>query len=463
MREFAETYNVMNPVVNEADGNLYYTRVVGGSGRICYAVREGQQWQPAGEVPFDGAVANDGLSLFGFYNAGSRMLLGIDGNIMIAESENGVWRVTDIPPYPVNTDYIETDAYMMPDGSGILLASDRPDGHNLQTSGAYFHGDTALATDLYFVPCTGGKWGSAVNLGATVNTPFSERNPILSRNLKTLYFITDGRGGLGFGDVYMATRTNLGDWTSWSIPKNVGKEINSGHNETGLSFSPDEKKIYMAVNSNKGTYSCYSFPTDHNSASSVEPVTFKLYGLENTLLRVSVADMEQQTVTQVLDCSDSVGTVTVNIFNDRRCAVIADAGRLFVPAVVVTPQSTEQMIMRGYSFKELVRMVRAMPLEVVAFDADTRSLLPVAQQQLVQLARFLQLHPSAIIEFCVDVAGMDDKQCYDRSIEQADALRIFMNHNGIDDSRIILSPYGNVNTKQQGQPGVSVRFREKYK
>ena len=88
VREFAETYSVMNPAVNPLDGRLYYTRVVGNSRYICYAVQENRQWQPAGEVSFVGPVVNDGLTLFGFYDGGSRMLLGADGNIMIAEREN---------------------------------------------------------------------------------------------------------------------------------------------------------------------------------------------------------------------------------------------------------------------------------------------------------------------------------------------------------------------------------------
>ena len=459
--EFSETYSVLNPAVNEADGRLYYTRVAGNFRTICHAVKNGRQWQPAGEVVFDGPVANEGLTLFGFYDGGSRMLLGADGNIMIAENEEGVWRVTDIPPYPVNTDYFETDAYMLPDGSGMLLASDRPGGHNLQLSGAYFHGDTALATDLYFISCKGGNWGAAVNLGNSVNTPYSERNPILSRNLKTLYYVTDGRGGLGFGDVYVSTRTDFGDWTSWSAPKNVGKEINSGHNETGLSFSADEKSVYMAVNNKAGNYSCYSFPTGHDAAASVEPLAFGLSGMENSLVRVSVADLDQQSVTQVVDCSDSVGSVTVNVFTDRPCAVIADAGRVFAPAAIVDSRSKERQSLQGYSFGELVKMLRPISLDVVQFDSLAPVLLPVAKIQLSQIARFLQLHPTAVAEFRIDVAGMDDAQCYSRSIEQGDAIREFMNHNGIDDSRIILSPYGNVNTKRQGRPGVSIRFREK--
>lgn len=460
VREFSETYSVMNPSVNETDGRLYYTHVAGDFRTISYAVRKGQQWQPAGVVPFDGPVANDGLTLFGFYDGGRRMLLGADGNIMMAEKEDSVWRVTDMPPYPVNTDYIETDAYMLPDGSGMLLASDRPGGHNVQTSGAYFHGDKALATDLWFIPYTNGSWGAAVNLGNGVNTPFSERSPILSRNLKTLYFVTDGRGGLGFGDVYMSTRTKAGDWTSWTTPVNVGKEVNSGHDETGLSFSPDEKTVYMSVGSNLGTYSCYSFPTAHSTATTVESLPVEFFGLEKTLQKVHVADLEQQSLTQVVDCADAGTDIAVNVFSDRRCAVIADAGRLFAPAVVVEPGSRDRVSLRGYSFGELVRMDRAMPLNIVEFDSVAPVLLPIAQLQLLQLAHFLQLHPTAIVEFCVDVAGLDDAQCYNRSVEQGGAIRKFMNRNDIEDSRIILSPYGNVNTKKQEAPGVSVRIRE---
>lgn len=461
VQEFAEGGSVMNPAVNESDGRLYYTRVTDSSKTVCYAVKVGQQWKPAGKVSFDGPVANEGLTFFGFYDGGFRMLLGADGNIMIAEREDGVWRVTDIPPYPVNTDYIETDAYMLPDGSGMLLASDRPGGHNIQSSGAYFHGDNALATDLWFVPYTAGKWGPAVNLGNGVNTPFSERSPLLSRNLRTLYFVTDGRGGLGFGDVYVATRNDLGDWTSWSTPRNVGKEINSGYDESGLSFSSDEKNIYMSVGSKSGLHACYSFTTTHNSARTVNPLAVDLHGFGGSLLKVYVADMEQQSVTQEVDCSDSVERVTVNVFGDRRCAVIADAGRMFAPAAIVEPQGRERVILRGYSFRELVRMEKPMPLYVVSFDSQAPVLSMPAQLQLALVARFLQLHPTAVVEFCIDVAGMDDGECYRRSTEQGNTIRNTMNYNGIDDSRILVSPYGNVNVKKGERTGVAVRFREK--
>ena len=253
------TYNIQNPSYNKAEDRMYYTRI-DSTRRICYAEKNGGVWQPAGDAKFTNAE-NDGLTIYGFYADGSHMLLGSAGDIWIAEKDGDKWRVSDIPPYPVNTDFIETDAYMIPDGSGMLLASDRPNGQNLQPSGALFHGDTAMASDLYFIPYTQNGWGTAVNLGPTVNTPYSERSPILSRNLKTLYFVTDGRGGLGYGDVYMCTRNSVEDWTSWSKPHNMGKELNTGFREASVAFGLEEKSLIVTSNYSLGRYRTPISPT----------------------------------------------------------------------------------------------------------------------------------------------------------------------------------------------------------
>ena len=449
----------MNPSLNEADGNLYFTRV-GKSRRICYAVKEGNQWLPFGEVLFEAPVDNDGMTLFGFYDGGTKMLLGHNGNIMMAEKDDDIWRVTDIPPYPVNTDYLESDAYMLPDGSGILLASDRPGGYNLQKSGTYFHGDTALATDLYFIPYVNDRWGDPVNLGPTINTPYSERSPILSRNLKTLYFITDGRGGLGYGDVYVATRTSLQDWTSWSTPKNAGKELNSGFNESGLSFGPGEKRIYYAANLADSLYSCYSIPAWHEASNPNKDFVIDIGGMDGALSRVKVADLQQQTVVQVVDGPDESGTVTVNVHKDKTYAVMGEAGNYFVPAIVLNPGDDPRQQLRGYLFPDLVAMDKPVPLYSVGFDAVTGDLLPMGQLQLEQLAQFLNHNPQGILEIVVDVAGTDEALAYQRSIARGRMVRNYLNNQGVDNTRIIVSAYGNANVKKQGKSGVSIRFRE---
>ncbi len=459
-REFSATYHIMNPSVNARDGHLYFTRTSGSSRRICYAVREGNEWRPAGEIVLAGLNSTDGYSFYGFYNGGASMLIGHEGNILMAQKEGDQWRISDMPPYPVNSDHLEVDAYMLPDGSGMLLASDRPNGRNLQSSGAYFHGDTALATDLYFIPYINNGWGDAVNLGITINTPYCERSPILSRNLKTLYFVSDGRGGLGYGDIYMSTRTNVHDWTSWSEPQNIGKEFNTSFAEADVSFSPDEKRIFFSSNQDMGRYSCYSLPTTHEAVDSYQPYTVDILGMESALLRVRVADLVQQSVTQVVDCSGESNAVTFNVHKDKQYAVIGDAGTYFVPAIIVDPKAKATPRLKGYTFPVLVAMDKTVPLLAVDFDPTSSRLTAVAELQLQQLAHFLTLNPGGIVEISIDVAGSDETLCYNLSLERGRLIRNYLNYQGIDSSRIIISAYGNVNVKRQGHSGVGVKFRE---
>ena len=453
------TYDIQNPSFNVAENRMYYTRVNGPSRRICYAVKDGVNWRPAGDAHFTN-TDNDGLTLYGFYADGKRMLLGSAGDIWIAEKEGDEWRVTDIPPYPVNSDYIEADAYMLPDGSGLLFASDRPNGHNLQPSGAIFHGDTALASDLYFIPYTQNGWGVAVNLGKEVNTPYSERSPILSRNLKTLYYVTDSRG-LGYGDVYMVTRTSVEDWTHWSTPVNVGKETNSGFNESTVSFGQDEKTLIITSNCNLGRYSAYTVPAIHNAANSYQSYSLDILGMEDFLFRVRVADLTQQSVTQIVEYVGEGHSVDLSIHKDKRYAVLGDAGVYFVPAVIIDPSSKMKQRLRGYTFPVLVAMDKPVPLLAVEFEPKSANLLPVGELQLQQLAQFINHNSGCIVEIVVNVDGRDDELCYNLSLEQGRSVRNVLTSSGVDASRITISAYGNVNTKNGGTSGVAVRFRER--
>ena len=456
----AATYNIVNPTINATDGNMYFTRVMGSSRRICYAVKQGNKWQPTGDVEFSN-TENDQLSFYGFFANGNKMLLGSAGDIWIAERDGNMWRVTDIPSYPVNTDYTEADAYMIPDGSGMLLVSDRPGGQNLQSSGAYFHGDTALASDIYFIPYTQNGWGNAINLGININTPYSERSPILSRNLKTLYFITDGRGGLGYGDVYVATRTDVEDWTSWTVPQNAGKEINSGRTEATISFGPEEKSIYLSSNSDAGHFACYTFPTWHNASNSYYNYTLDVLGMEDFLFRVRVADLTQQTITQMVDYMGESHSINLNIHKDKHYAVLGDAGIYFVPAVIIGPETKGKQKLKGYTFPVLVAMDKPLPLKAVGFVGTTSKLLPIAELQLEQLAQFMSHNPTAIVEIDIDVDGRDDAVAYNLSLERGRVIRNYLSTFEISGSRIIISAYGNVNTKKGSAAGVSVRFRER--
>ena len=72
-------------------------------------------------------------------------------------------------------------------------------------------GSIGLSNDLWVATrdSTLDAWSTPVNLGPTINTAFSEQNPYLSSDGKTLFFASDRPGGFGGPDLYMTTRAKL--------------------------------------------------------------------------------------------------------------------------------------------------------------------------------------------------------------------------------------------------------------
>lgn len=73
---------------------------------------------------------------------------------------------------------------------------------------------------------------------------FSSAQPAVSKDGKTLYFVSDKTGGNGGTDLYMATRNAAG---AWGDVKNMGAEINSVSDEK-FPFMADDGTLYFASN-----------------------------------------------------------------------------------------------------------------------------------------------------------------------------------------------------------------------
>ncbi len=113
------------------------------------------------------------------------------------------------------------------------------------------------------------QWSPAENLGSTINTKHDEESPYISADGKTLFFASNGRVGLGDGDIYMSKLQETG----WSEPINLGYPINTQFKEIGFSVTPDGKRAYLSSNrfGGEGGLDIYEFemPTDFKPASTV--------------------------------------------------------------------------------------------------------------------------------------------------------------------------------------------------
>jgi OmpA-OmpF porin, OOP family len=87
------------------------------------------------------------------------------------------------------------------------------------------------------------------NAGIKINTSQNELSPFFDNETRTLYFSSDGMGGLGGFDIYKAK----GNGTKWEVPENLGTPYNSGADDIYFSISPNRKEGFF-VSNRKGGY-----------------------------------------------------------------------------------------------------------------------------------------------------------------------------------------------------------------
>lgn len=249
-----------NPVISSDGKTLYYARDCGecAGGEEVYvanlnddgnwgmARRFGQPLTTKGhEIPL--GVSSDGntLAVYGNYEGSFGR-----GDIFYIEKTQDGWGGLQHYAAPVNTENFESNAMYTADGKAMLFVSERPGGvGDFHKKDSYYHGSYGGNTDIYVY-----TEGQVINLGSTINTPYSEYSPYLHPDGKTLYFSSDGHPGFGGLDVYMVTRLSNTSWTAWSEPVNLGKEINTSYNDWGYQVAARGEKAYFAVSDRAASY-----------------------------------------------------------------------------------------------------------------------------------------------------------------------------------------------------------------
>lgn len=112
----------------------------------------------------------------------------------------------------------------------------------------------AAATVVALMPLAGASgnskksvWQAPVNLGAGINTPFSEAAPAISRDGLTLYFVSNRPGvppdAFGDQDIYVARRDSAD--LPWNPPVNLGATINTAAFEGFPALSRNEHHLFF--------------------------------------------------------------------------------------------------------------------------------------------------------------------------------------------------------------------------
>jgi OmpA-OmpF porin, OOP family len=117
--------------------------------------------------------------------------------------------------------------------------------------------------DLFESRKIGDRWTEPRNLGFTVNSAEWESQPSLSADGRTLYFVSDRRGGLGRRDIWISTLNDKGEWTK---AKNAGKPINTVYDEISPFIHVNNRTLYFASNGLTGFGGYDLFFTERDTA-----------------------------------------------------------------------------------------------------------------------------------------------------------------------------------------------------
>ena len=178
---------------------------------------------------------------------GNRLLLYANTDIYYSDKVATGWSIPRPFPSINGKGSWEADAMISSDGNAILFISDRKGNYGrLHKFGELYHGSHSGNSDIYVAFRTESGWSKPINLGGKVNTSYSERSPFLHPDMKTLYFSSEGHNSLGRLDVFKTERLSDSSWTEWSVPVNLGKEINSFGDEYDYKISTDGEYAFLS-------------------------------------------------------------------------------------------------------------------------------------------------------------------------------------------------------------------------
>lgn len=226
---FNDGYSNYNPVIS-ADGQSFaYMSSLKFYDAVFYSKKVKNRWTSPVNITPD--IQSDGDFYISSLSAdGTMLFLSRDNDnnsdIYVSRLDGMKWSVAEKLNKNINTRYWESHASIAADGKSIIFSSNRPGGFG--------------GLDLY-ISYLGddGEWGTPVNLGPEINSPFNEDRASIVEDSNTIYFCSQGHYNMGGYDIFKSTRTPNGQWNK---PVNLGYPLNT----------PDDETFYMPVDSRTG-------------------------------------------------------------------------------------------------------------------------------------------------------------------------------------------------------------------
>ena len=132
--------------------------------------------------------------------------------------------------------------------------------------------DTFGGRDLYVTfKKNDGTWSVPKNLGNDINSLGEDESPFMAEDGRTLYFSSDGYTGYGGSDIYVSFKLD-DTWERWSEPENLGPGINKEGDDEYFSIPATGQKLYFTRGEKGEDTDIFSFKVEDLFSDQVSPL-----------------------------------------------------------------------------------------------------------------------------------------------------------------------------------------------
>ncbi len=395
------------------------------------------------------SVSADGNSLIFFKN----------GDIFISKKTKFGWSAEQAIRAINTKRFWEADAFLTADGNAIIFSSDRVGNvGSFHQFNHRFHGDYIGNLDLYVITKNkDGSWSKPINLGKTINTPYSERTPFLHPDMKTLYFSSDGHTGVGKMDVFKSTRLSDTSWTQWSEPVNLGLSINTPQKEYGYKISTDGTKAYYTKFFDGQSDIYYLTLPKKDRPEQVATISGSVTDENGKPLNAKIIWENLKTSEKLGELSSNplTGKYFITLpLNKNYGIYVSKQGFYPISANInLLKQKTNIAIKKDFKLININNIINgsaSIELNNVFFDYDKYSLKKESFPELKRLSKFIISHPNIKIE----IAGHTDNKGtaeYNNklSLQRAQAVKNYLILQGCNSKQLIAKGYGATKPKAE--------------
>ena len=279
------------------------------------------------------------------------------------------------------------------------------------------------------------------NLGEKINTAGNEVFPFL-RNDTTLYFSSDGHGGMGGLDVFVSTIDTAGNWGE---PRNLKYPINSIGDDFAIVFHPTQESGFVSSNrgNNRAIDNIYYFeePTIHFTFSGtvkdaktkqlVSNANVRMVGSDGSNLSTRTNDkgyfnfsesqMNKNTTYDITIDKDNYFTLSA-----QETTIGLEFSKDFEKEFDIEPIPQEPIM-----------------LPDILYDLGKWDLKPQFEDSLQGLIETLQINPTITIELASHTDARDTDERNDiLSQKRAQSVVDYLIIRGIDPLRLTAKGYG---------------------